>query len=132
MSKIHYTPLQRQELEQNIYVEKCTSKQIRFTSSFKRELIEQSKQQTFYRDIFRNLWFPEYIVSSKVPERTYTRYTNIEKRHWLAWLIGAKKWRPQKEKIDIEKMTAQEKIIYLETKVAYLEELHKKVYGHYP
>lgn len=132
MSKIEYSESQRLELEKNIYVEKCTAKQIRFTSEFKTELIKQSKKRIFYRDIFRNLWFPEYIVSSKVPERTYKRYTEIVKKYWILWLISAKKWRPKKEKIEPENMTPEEKIIYLETKVAYLEEKHKEIYWHYP
>lgn len=132
MSKIEYNELQREELERNAYVEKCTPKQIRFTRKFKIELIKQSKKRIFYRDTFRNLWFPEYIVSSKLPERTYTRYINIVKKHWILWLISAKKWRPKKEKINLESMTPEEKITYLETKVAYLEEKHKEIYGHYP
>lgn len=132
MSKIEYSELQRTELEKNIYVEKCTTKQIRFTNDFKIELIKQSKKRTFYRDIFRNLWFPEYIVSSTVPESTYTRYINIVKKHWILWLIWAKKWRPKKEKVDLDNMTPEEKIHYLEAKVAYLEEKHKEIYWHYP
>jgi hypothetical protein len=57
---------------------------------------------------------------------------NIFKNKWLLWLIWAKKWRPVKEKLDISKMSLTEKNNYLEAKVAYLEELHKTAYWHYP
>jgi hypothetical protein len=91
-----------------------------------------SDKWLFYREIFDILWFPEYVTKSKVPERTYTRYKNIKKTNWLIWLIWTKKWRPLKEKIDINKMDKNEQVEYLKTKVAYLEKLHKTAYGHYP
>ena len=37
-----------------------------------------------------------------------------------------------KGKKDISKMTSIEKNVYLEAKVAYLEELHKTAYWEYP
>lgn len=132
MSKINYTIFQIKELETNKYVEKCTTKQIRFTNEFKIELLKLTDKWVFYREIFKKLWFPEYVTSSKVPERTYTRYKNILKSKWLTWLIWSKKWRPTKEKIDPNKMTIEEQNEYFKTKVAYLEELHKKAYWHYP
>lgn len=132
MTKIIYTESQIKEIESNKYVEKCTTKQIRFTNEFKVELMKLSDKWLFYREIFDILWFPEYVTKSKVPERTYTRYKNIKKTNWLIWLIWTKKWRPTKEKIDISKMTLEEKNIYLEVENAYLKELHKTAYWHYP
>ena len=132
MSKIIYTEFQIIEIEANKYVEKCTPKQIRFTNEFKIELLKLGDKWLFYREIFDILWFPEYVTKSNVPWRTYTRYKNIKKIDWLIWLILTKKWRPTKEKIDISKMTLEEKNIYLETENAYLKELHKTAYGHYP
>ena len=132
MSKIIYTEFQIIEIEANKYVEKCTPKQIRFTNEFKIELLKLGDKWLFYREIFDILWFPEYVTKSNVHWRTYTRYKNIKKIDWLIWLIWTKKWRPTKEKIDISKMTLEEKNIYLETENAYLKELHKTAYGHYP
>jgi hypothetical protein len=86
----------------------------------------------FYREIFKIFWFPEYVVNSKVPERSYTRWKNLLKNKWLHWLVGVKKWRPLKEKIDINKMTLEEQNVYFKTENAYLKEIHKKVYWHYP
>lgn len=132
MTKINYTEFQIKEIEANKYVEKCTKKQIRFTNEFKVELMKLSDKWLFYREIFDILWFPEYVTTSKVPERTYTRYKNIKKTNWLIWLIWTKKWRPTKEKVDITKMTLTEQNEYLQTEVAYLKELHKTAYWHYP
>ena len=132
MTKITYTEYQRQELELNQYVERCTLKQIRFTNECKIEVLKLAEQWFFYRDIFKSFDFPEYVVNSKVPERSYTRWKNIKKRFGLIWLIWAKKGRPVKEKIDINKMSSEEKIKYLETENAYLKQLHKTAYWHYP
>jgi hypothetical protein len=95
-------------------------------------LLQLGDKWLFHREIFDKLWFPEYITKSNVPWRTYTRYKNIKKINWLIWLIWTKKWRPTKEKVDVSKMSSEEKIIYLETENAYLKELHKTAYGHYP
>ena len=132
MTKIIYTDSQRQEIERNQYVEKCTSKQIRFTNECKIEVLKLADQWFFYRDIFKSFDFPKYVVNSKVPERSYTRWKNIKKTSGLIWLIWAKKWRPVKEKVDITKMNKDEQVEYLKTKVAYLEELHKSAYWNYP
>jgi hypothetical protein len=40
MSKLNYTSFQIKEIESNIYVEKCTTKQIRFTDDFKIEVLK--------------------------------------------------------------------------------------------
>ena len=132
MSKIIYTESQIKEIEANKYVEKCTTKQIRFINKFKIEVLKLTDKWMFYRDIFRLLWFPEYVVTSKVPWSSYTRWKNIKKTKWLEWLIGAIKWRPKKEKVDINKMNKDEKVEYLQAEVAYLKELHKTAYWHYP
>lgn len=132
MTHIIYTESERQEIEQNQYVEKCTLKQIRFTNEFKIEVLKMVDTWIFYREVFRMLWFPEYVVRSKVPERSYTRWKNIKQKSGLVWLIWAKKWRPVKEKKDILKMNRDEKIEYLEAENAYLKELHKIAYWHYP
>lgn len=132
MSKITYTQSEINEIETNKYVEKCTTKQIRFTNEFKIELLKLADKWIFYREIFKILWFPEYVVNSKVPWISYTRWKKIKKNKWLIWLIWTKKWRPRKEKIDISKMSLEEQNEYFKTKVAYLEELHKTAYWNYP
>jgi transposase len=132
MTKIIYTKSQIKEIEANKYVEKCTPKQIRLTNEFKVELLKIGDKWVFYREIFDILWFPEYVTKSKIPERTYTRYKNIKKTNWLIWLIWTKKWRPIKEKIDINKMNLKEQNEYFKTENAYLKELHKTAYWHYP
>lgn len=132
MSKLEYSAVQIKEIESNKYVEKCTSKQIRFTNECKIEVLKLADTWMFHREVFHKLWFPEYVVLSKVPWISYTRWKNIRNKNGLIWLIWTKKWRPLKEKKDISKMTTIEKNVYLEAKVAYLEELHKTAYWEYP
>lgn len=132
MAEIKYTTAQIKELESNKYVEKCTGKQIRFTNECKIEVLKLADKWFFYRDIFEALWFPEYVVKSTVPWISYTRRKNIKKKNWLIWLIWAKKWRPTKEKKDISSMTLEEQNEYFKTENAYLKELHKTAYWHYP
>jgi hypothetical protein len=90
------------------------------------------KKWVYFRDIFRHFWFPDFIVDSEVPKQTLKNWRNNMKTNWLSWLIGKRKWRPKKEKVDISKMTPEEKILFLETENAYLKELHKEAYWHYP
>jgi len=132
MTKIIYTESQIKEIQVNKYVEKCRTKQIRFTNECKVEVLKMADKWLFYREIFDILWFPEYVIFSKVPGISYTRWKNIRNKNGLIWLIWTKKWRPIKEKTDISKMTLKEQNEYFKTKVAYLEELHKTAYWHYP
>ncbi|MCP4522687.1 MAG: hypothetical protein GY828_00545 [Candidatus Gracilibacteria bacterium] len=132
MVAIKYTASQIKELERNKYVEKCTGKQIRFTNECKIEVLKRADKGMFYRTVFHELGFPEYVVSSNVPGISYTRWKNIRNKDGLIGLIGAKKGRPLKEKKDVSKMNITEQNEYFKAKVAYLEELHKTAYGHYP
>jgi hypothetical protein len=52
MTKIIYTESQIKEIEANKYVEKCTTKQIRFTNECKVEVLKLADKGLFYREIF--------------------------------------------------------------------------------
>ncbi len=132
MSKLSYTKVQIKELESNKYVKKCTTKQIRFTNEFKIELLKLVNTWKFYRNVFKILWFPEYVIMSKVPGRSYTRWKDLLKNKWLDWLIWAKKWRPIKEIQVVSKMTLEEQVEYFKAENSYLKELHKVAYWEYP
>lgn len=119
MAGIKYNVYQLQELKSNKYVKNVTQKSIIFTLECKLEVLKQSKKWIFYRDIFRKLWFPEYIVNSKIPERNFNRWNNKAK----IWNIEDKKWRPKVEKIDFDNMTKDQYIEYLESENAYLKEI---------
>ena len=132
MAEVKYSESQIKELEWNKYVEKCTGKQIRFTNECKIEVLKLADTWIFHREVFHKLWFPEYVVFSKVPWISYTRWKNIRNKNGLIWLIWAKKWRPTKEKKNISQMSLEEKNTYLQAEVAYLKELHKTAYWQYP
>ena len=124
MAGIKYSETQIAELKQNKYVKNVTQRHIIFTKACKEEVLRLTKQWLFYREIFEKLGFPEYVVSSKIPQRNFHRWNNKQKN----WSIEDKKWRPKKSGIstlDINNMTQEEYIEYLETKVLFLEELKK-------
>ena len=132
MIKIKYTFLQIKELSKNKYIAKYSEKYITFTKECKLKVLELDKQWIFHRNIFKMLWFPEYITNSRVTKLSLDRWRNILKNKWLSWFEESKKWRKKKEKIDLSKMNLKEQNIYLKTKIAYLEELHKSIYWDYP
>lgn len=127
MAWIKYSDTQIKELIWNKYVKKVSEKYITFSLECKTEFLKLSNKWLFYREIFRKLWFPEYIINSNVPKKAYDRWTtNMNK-----WIIEDKKWRPKKEKIDTSKMTKDEYIKYLEMEVEILKEF-KKYLTDYP
>ncbi len=122
MATIKFNNSQITELKTNQYVKNCTSKSIIFTKNCKLKVLELDKKWIFYREIFKQLWFPKYIVNSKIPENCIFRWKrNIS----LKWKIEETKWRKKKEYIDTTKMTKDEYIEYLEAKLALMEELEK-------
>jgi hypothetical protein len=85
-----------------------------------------------HRDIFRKFWFPEYIINSKIPERLLKNWRYKARHKWIESLQDSKKWRKKKENFDTSKMSKDEELEYLRTKVAVLEELKKLVDWDYP
>jgi len=132
MSNKEYSKEQIEILKANKYIKSCSSKYITFTDELKIEALKLDNKWVYFRDIFRHFWFPDFIINSEVPRNVIKEWKKKLKNKWLSWLVDTKKWRKKKEKIDISKMTQEEKIEYLETENAYLKELHKVVYWHYP
>lgn len=128
MALIKYNETQIEELKKNKYVKNVTNKNITFSLECKLEVLKLSKKWIFYRDIFSKLWFPEYIVNSKIPERSYNRWKNKSKK----WNIEDKKWRQKVEKIDFDNMTLEQENEYLKAKLALYEELEKHIKWWYP
>jgi hypothetical protein len=85
-----------------------------------------------HRDIFKKFWFPEYIINSKIPEKSLKNWRYIAKHKWIESLKNTKKWRKKKEIMDFSKMSLKEQNEYLKTENLYLKELHKQIYWEYP
>lgn len=129
MAEIKYSKEQIEELLKNKYVKSCTSKNVNFTKEFKIKVLELDKKWLFYREIFKLLWFPEYIFNSRIPKLSLDRWkVNINKK----WVIEEKKWRKKKEYFDVSKMSKDEYIEYLEAKLALTEELKRLENRNYP
>lgn len=132
MSKQEYSIAQIKELLKNPNVKKCSSKYITFNDNFKLLALDLDKTWIIPKDIFKKLWFPEYIINSEIPWRSLKRWRFKMKHKWFSVFNETKKWRKNKEKFDISKMTKDEELEYLRTKVAVLEELKKLVDWEYP
>ena len=125
MKRRRYTKKEQQELQQNKNVLSCTEKTITYSEDFKHFILkgyyEEGKNA---HDMFAEQGFPESIVYSKVPQwslktwrRTYgTAYAEIS----LTSQKGKGGGRPPKS-YDVTTMTDQEKLIYYEAKVAYID-----------
>lgn len=121
MAWIKYNKTQIEEIKSNKYVKNVTEKNITFTTECKLEVLRLSKKWIFYTEIFEKLWFPEYIINSKIPQRSYHRWNDKNNK----WSIEDKKWRPKVEKIDFDNMTLEQENEYLRTKLAFYEEMDK-------
>lgn len=120
MVEIRYTKTQINELKENKYVKNCTQKHIIFSKECKNESIKLLQKNFSTREIFKKLWFPEYIINSKIPSKSLNRWKKTLKENWITEL---KKWRPKK--VNVEKMSKDEYIKHLEMQLAVYEELKK-------
>jgi len=128
MTKIKYTKEQIKELKSNLAVKNATSKHIIFTKEFKLQAVKLAEKYITAKEIFKQFWFPEYVINSDVPKSSLARWKRLSKK----WIIEEKKWRKKKEYIDTTKMTKDEYIEYLEAKLAIAEELKKLDKWEYP
>ena len=114
MPWIKYSNEQISELLKTKYVLNCTQKYIIFTKECKNKSLKLLRQNFSTKEIFEKLWFPEYIINSKIPQRSFHRW-NYKNNNSL---IEDKKWRPKKEEIDFENMTLEQENEYLRAKLA--------------
>lgn len=132
MSHKKYSSHQIEELLWNEYVKSCTEKYITFTDAFKIYCLKQNNQWIYYRDIFRNAGFPEYIIQWAVPKESMWNWKHAFRKQWWQWIISKKKGRKKKEKKDISKMSLEEQNEYLRAEVAYLRELYVSIHEKSP
>ena len=128
MTKIKYNKKQIEELKNNSNVKNCTSKHIVFSKEFKLQAIKLAEEISA-KEIFKQFWFPEYIINSDIPSNSLARWKRLSKK----WIVEETKWRPKKEKnLNFNKMSLEEQNEYLRTENLYLKELHKQIYWEYP
>lgn len=132
MAKIKYNESQIEELQQNKYVKDCTEKYITFTDEFKMKVLKWVDKWEYHRQIFYDCGFPDYVWATDLVPRIVGNWKHKMKTKWLEWIIWTKKWRKKWERIDTSKMSKEEEIAYYKAEVAYLKELYKKTYWHYP
>lgn len=138
MSKKRYTDEQIKELKANKYVMNCTEKSIQFTDEFRKIAMELDGKE-FPRAIFKKCWFPDYVVNSKIPEKSFNRRRKSMREKWEIWLIDNRWrnwWRPRKNKIkkkswEIIEVSKEERE-YMQAELAVYKELFWNNIGWYP
>ena len=138
MSKKRYTDEQIKELKANKYVMNCTEKSIQFTDEFRKIAMELDGKE-FPRAIFKKCWFPDYIVNSIIPEKSFNRRRKSMREKWEIWLIDNRWrnwWKPHKNKIkkkswEIIEVSKEERE-YMQAELAVYKELFWNNIGWYP
>jgi len=129
MTKIKYIKEQIKELKSNSNVKNATEKHIVFTKEFKLKAVELAEKYISAKEIFKQFWFPEYVINSDIPSNSLARWKRLTKK----WIIEEKKWRPKKEEnLEFSQMSTKEQNEYLKAENLYLKELHKQIYWEYP
>ncbi len=109
MTKIKYISSQILELLKNKYVKNATQKHVIFKKECKIEAVNLWEKWLTSKEVFKELWFPNYIINSYIPKNSLWRW-----------------------KINIDTLSDQEKIEFLKTENAYLKEMYKIKFWHYP
>lgn len=108
------------EMLANPQVEKCTSKSIAYTSTFKLEAVRQYEAGLSAKEIFANAGINLLILDPDHPRECLKRWRKIVKRKGLGALgeenRGKNGGRPR-----TKNLTDKQRIEYLEAKVAYLK-----------
>ena len=132
MTRIQYTTEQIDILSNNIYIKSITDKYITFTNKMKIESLNLDSKWMYFKDIFKYLWFPDFIINSNIPKQSLKNWRNKVKTKWFIWLSDTKKWRKEKDKVDFDNLDKDREIEYLKAKVAYLEEIAKLKINWFP
>ncbi len=127
MTKMKYSKKQLEKLSKNIHIKSCTQRYITYTDDFKIKAIKLYNDWLYPKRIFRDFGFPDFVVETEAPKWALKRWRKKIKEWWFTNLVSSKKWRKKKDNLDISKMNKDEYIEYLEAKVAYQNELHKKI-----
>ena len=138
MSKKRYTDEQIKELKANKYVMNCTEKSIQFTDEFRKIAMELDGKE-FPRAIFKKCWFPDYVVNSIIPEKSFNRRRKSMREKWEIWLIDNRWrnwWKPRKNKIKKKSWEtieiSKEEWEYMQAELAVYKELFWNNIGWYP
>jgi hypothetical protein len=122
MSRRILSPEEQEILRKNPFVAACSDRSISFTGQFKQYAVRVYNQGKRSQDIFIEAGIPLEIIGRKTPKECLRRWR--KKNETLLKSDGrgthGKGGRTRKERIDLSKMTEQEKIEYLELRCAYL------------
>ena len=91
---MNYTKEQIKEIKSLKYVKNCTARHIVFNKEFKEEVVKIALKKVPSKDIFRQFWFPEYVVKSTIPANAIARWKYLHER----WMVEDVKWRPRKDR----------------------------------
>ncbi|HCC83544.1 TPA: hypothetical protein DEP96_01710 [Candidatus Uhrbacteria bacterium] len=121
MSKRIFSEKQIEELLQNPNVTRCSDKSITYHKNFKIEAVRQyEKEGLSVCEVFKKAGFNLDIVGRETPERRIGAWRKIFREHGADGLSKEARGGPGRRH-SIKHLNDEEKIRYLETKIAYLK-----------
>jgi transposase-like protein len=122
MIKSKFTEEQIRELRSNKYVVRCSDKNITYSKDFKILAVRQYIDGKSSSQIFREAGFNLYALGIDVPKCSLKRWRKTFKMQGLDGLQTDRRGGKRINKPTMEGLTAEQRIEYLEAKVAYLKE----------
>lgn len=122
MIKSKFTEEQMKELQSNKNVIKCSAKAITYSKDFKLLAVKQYVDGKSGSQIFREAGFDMETVGRDIPKSSLGRWNKSFKTKGLNSLQAELRGRNSTGRPTTEGLTTEQRIEYLEVKVAYLKE----------
>lgn len=122
MIKSKFTANQIEELRSNKYVVKCSDKAITYSKDFKLLAVKQYEDGKTPFEIFRDAGFNIQTLGKKTVGWCLKRWNDTLKARGLSGLETDNRGKNSRGRPTTEGLTAEQRIEYLEAKVAYLKE----------
>lgn len=122
MIKSKFTEEQIKELQSNKNVIKCSDKAITYSKDFKLLAVKQYMDGKTGSQIFREAGFNLQAIGRDAPKGALKRWNILFRKKGLSGLQIETRGRPTTGRPTTEGLTAEQRIEYLEAKVAYLKE----------
>jgi len=122
MIKSKFTEEQITELRSNKYVIKCSDKSITYSKEFKLLAVKQYLEGKSGSQIFREAGFDLKAIGRETPKGSLKNWNKLVKAKGLGSLETENRGKSCGARPTMNGLTTEQRIEYLEAKVAYLKE----------